>query len=228
MELPASRRSEIVGNLKEKSTLKQLVYDNTYSVMSQLKDILQEYAVEANEILEGSDRRIKLEYRDRGKHEAQLQMAGDILIFSMHTNVFQFERENIIWKNSYIQKDKNNSYCGVINIYNFLSDSFKFNRQNDEGYLIGRIFVNREMQYLVEGKRQVSFRHNNFGNGVINTESLTEIIESAIGYTLEFDLLVPPFDTIKIASVEQMNTKIENSRGQTGKRLGYQYNSDDI
>lgn len=228
MELPASRRSEIVGNLKEKSTLKQLVYDNTYSVMSQLKDILQEYAVEANEILEGSDRRIKLEYRDRGKHEAQLQMAGDILIFSMHTNVFQFERENIIWKNSYIQKDKNNSYCGVINIYNFLSDSFKFNRQNDEGYLIGRIFVNREMQYLVEGKRQVSFRHNNFGNGAINTESLTEIIESAIGYTLEFDLLVPPFDTIKIASVEQMNTKIENSRGQTGKRLGYQYNSDDI
>lgn len=228
MELPDSRRSEIVDTLKKKATLKQTVYDNTYSVMTQLKEILQEYAVEANELLEGADRRVKLEYRDRGKHEAQLQLAGDILIFSMHTNVFQFERENIIWKNSYVQKSKENSYCGVINIYNFLTDSFKYNRQSDEGYLIGRLFINREMQYLVEGKRQVSFRHNNFGNGVITTEALTEIIESAIGYTLEFDLLVPPFDTIKIASVEQMNTKIENSRQQTGKRMGYLYNSDDV
>lgn len=228
MELPDSRRSEIVDTLKKKATLKQTVYDNTYSVMTQLKEILQEYAVEANELLEGADRRVKLEYRDRGKHEAQLQLAGDILIFSMHTNVFQFERDNIIWKNSYVQKSKENSYCGVINIYNFLTDSFKYNRQSDEGYLIGRLFVNREMQYLVEGKRQVSFRHNNFGNGVITTEALTEIIESAIGYTLEFDLLVPPFDTIKIASVEQMNTKIENSRQQTGKRMGYLYNSDDV
>lgn len=228
MELPDSRRSEIVDTLKKKATLKQTVYDNTYSVMTQLKEILQEYAVEANELLEGADRRVKLEYRDRGKHEAQLQLAGDILIFSMHTNVFQFERDNIIWKNSYVQKSKENSYCGVINIYNFLTDSFKYNRQSDEGYLIGRLFINREMQYLVEGKRQVSFRHNNFGNGVITTEALTEIIESAIGYTLEFDLLVPPFDTIKIASVEQMNTKIENSRQQTGKRMGYLYNSDDV
>lgn len=228
MELPASRRTEIVDTLKQRASLKQLVHDNTYNVLMQLKEILQEYAVEANDILEGADRRIKLEYRDRGKHEAQLQLAGDILIFSMHTNVFQFERDNIIWKNSYVQKEKDNAYCGVINIYNFLTDSFKFNRINDEGYLIGRIFINREMQYLVEGKRQISFRHNNFGNGAITTDALTEIIESAIGYTLEFDLLVPPFDTIKIASVEQMNTKIENSRHQTGKRLGYQYNSDDV
>lgn len=228
MELPDSRRHEIVTTLRDKAILKQLIYDNTYSVMTSLKEILQEYAVEANDILEGVDRRIRLEYRDRGKHEAQLQMAGDILVFSMHTNVFQFERDNIIWKNSYVQKNRDNAYCGVINIYNFLSDSFKYNRQNDEGYLIGRIFINKDMQYLVEGKRQVSFRHNNFGNGAVTNEALTEIIESAIGYTLEFDLLVPPFDTIKIASVEQMNTKIENSRQQTGKRMGYLYNSDDV
>lgn len=226
--IDSSKRGEIIETLRNKSILKQKVFDNTYSVLMSLKEILEEYAVEANEVLEGSDRRIKLEYRDRGKFEAQLQLAGDILIFSMHTNVFQFERDNIIWKNSYVTQNKDNAYCGVIHIYNFLSDSFRYNRSSDEGYLIGRIFINREMQYLVEGKRQVSFRHNNFGQGVINTQALIEIVESAIGYTLDFDLLVPPFDTIKIASVEQMNTKIENSRLQTGKRLGYQYNSDDI
>lgn len=228
MELPASRRTEIVELLREKATLKQLIYDNTFAVLTELKDVLEEYAVEVNEMLDSSDRRIKLEYRDRGKHEAQLMMAGDILIFSMHTNVFHFERDNIVWKNSYVQKDKNNAYCGVINIYNFLSDSIRFNRNSDEGYLIGRIFINRENQYLVEGKRQINFRHTSFGNGAINTASLTEIIESAINYALNFDLLVPPFDTQKIVSVDQMNTKIENSRLQTGKRIGYHYNSDDV
>lgn len=223
-----SQQEQIVTKLKSKAGLKQLVYDNTYNTMVSLKEILQEYAVEANELLDSSDRRIKLEYRDRGKFEAQLQVAGDILIFSMHTNVFCFERENIIWKNSYVEKNSENAYCGVINIYNFLSDSFKYNRASDEGYLIGRIFVNRENMYLVEGKRQVSYRHNSFGQSAISHEALTDIIESAIGYAIDFDLLVPPYDAVKIASVDMMNTKIENSKLQTGKRLGYKYNSDDV
>ena len=60
-------------------------------------------------------------------------------------------------------RDRANSYCGVINIYTFLSDSFKFNRNADEGYLIGRIFVNRERSYFVEGKHQTSMRAMQFG-----------------------------------------------------------------
>lgn len=224
----SAKRQEIIETLKTKSTLKQQIFDNTHRSFGQLKEILQEYAVEVNEEIDGVDRRIKLEYRDRGKFEAQLQMAGDILLFSMHTNIFVFERENIVWQNSYVKKDKQNAYCGVIHIYNFLSDSFRYNRTADEGYLIARIFINREMQYMVEGKRQVSARHNNFGQGPISLDSLTEIVESAMAYTLDFDLLIPPYDTIKVVNVEQMNTKIENSKLQTGKRLGYQFRSDDV
>lgn len=226
---PAGKREQIVETLKTKSVLLQQIFDNTQQVFGQLKEILQEYAVEVNEQLEGaSDRRIKLEYRDRGKFEAQLQMAGDILIFSMHTNVFQFERENIIWQNSYVKQDKQNAYCGVINIYNFLSDSFRYNRSADEGYLVARIFINRDFQYMVEGKRQVTYRHDNFGQGAITPDALTEIIESTMAYTLDFDLLVPPYDTVKLVTVDQMNTKIENSKLQTGKRMGYQFRSDDV
>ncbi|WP_297829173.1 hypothetical protein [uncultured Rikenella sp.] len=226
---PAGKREQIVETLKTKSVLLQQIFDNTQQVFGQLKEILQEYAVEVNEQLEGaSDRRIKLEYRDRGKFEAQLQLAGDILIFSMHTNVFQFERENIIWQNSYVKQDKQNAYCGVINIYNFLSDSFRYNRSADEGYLVARIFINRDFQYMVEGKRQVTYRHDNFGQGAITPDALTEIIESTMAYTLDFDLLVPPYDTVKLVTVDQMNTKIENSKLQTGKRMGYQFRSDDV
>ena len=224
-----SKREQIIETLRTKSALLQHIFDNTQQVFGQLKEILQEYAVEVNEQLEGTtDKRVKMEYRDRGKFEAQLQMAGDILIFSMHTNVFQFERENIIWQNSYVKQDKQNAYCGIINIYNFLSDSFKYNRSADEGYLVARIFINRDFQYMVEGKRQVTFRHDRFGQGAITPEALTEIIENTMAYTLDFELLVPPYDTIKLVTVDQMNTKIENSKLQTGKRLGYQFRSDDV
>lgn len=223
------KREQIVETLKTKSALLQRIFDNTQQVFGQLKEILQEYAVEVNEQLEGvTDKRVKMEYRDRGKFEAQLQLASDILIFSMHTNVFQFERENIIWQNSYVKQDKQNAYCGVINIYNFLSDSFKYNRSADEGYLVARMFINRDFQYMVEGKRQVTYRHDNFGQGAITPEALTDIIENTMAYTLDFDLLVPPYDAVKLVSVDQMNTKIENSKLQTGKRLGYQFRSDDV
>jgi hypothetical protein len=45
---------------------------------------------------------------------------------------------------------------------------------------------------------------------------------------MEFDLLVPPYDTVKIATVGQAEAKIQHSRVITGKRLGFQFNSDDV
>lgn len=222
------KRNQITTTIKEKSTLKQQVFDVTQSVMHELKEILAEYASEVNEEIEGTDKRIKLEYRDRGKLEAQLQIAGDVLIFSMHSNVFKFDRSHPIWHNSYVEKDPINGYCGMINIYNFLSDSLRFNRTEDPGYLIARIFINRECQYFVEGKRQVEYRHNNFGQGAITTAAITDIVENSILYTLDFDLLVPPYELGKEITVESVNSKIEMSRLQTGKRLGYQFNADDV
>ena len=160
---PGSIRGSLIEKLSQKASLSQKVFDNTFSVFGRLKEVLHEMSSEIDDALEeeGKDE-VKIEYRDRGKFEAQLQIAEDILIFSMHSNVFEFNREHIIWQNSYVRDNRDNSYCGIINIYNFLSDSFKYNRSADEGYLIGRIFVNREMQYFVEGKRQISMKHNNF------------------------------------------------------------------
>ena len=159
----AAVNAAILSKISGKSALNQQVFDNTFSVFNALKETLHEMSSELDDRLEEMGHEVKIEYRDRGKFEAQLQVADDILIFSMHSNVFEFNREHIIWQNSYVRDNKANSYCGMINIYNFLSDSFKYNRSADEGYLIGRLFVNREKQYFVEGKRQISMRHNNFG-----------------------------------------------------------------
>ncbi|MEG0789576.1 MAG: hypothetical protein RSB23_04635 [Alistipes sp.] len=224
-----SLRAKILETIVRKSTLKQKIFDNTFSVFNELKEALLEMSSEMDDELDGKlDRRVRLEYRDRGKFEAQLQIANDLLIFQMHTDIFEFDSNHIIWQNPYVQADKANSYCGVINIYNFLSDSFKFNRNADEGYMIGRIFINREKSYFVEGKHQTSLRPMNFGKSEISREALIAMLESAIHYAINFDLLMPPYDDNKRVTVDQFNTKMDNSKFVTGKRRGYPFNVDDI
>ena len=222
-------REKILSAVVEKSTLKQRVFDNTFATFNVLKDTLLEMASEMDDALEGQlDKRVRLEYRDRGKYEAQLQIANDLLIFRMNTDVYEFDSNHIIWQNGYVQEDKANSYCGVINIYNFLSDSFKYNRYDDEGYLIGRLFINRERKFFVEGKRQTLVRPMGFGKAEIDREALVSIMETAINYAVNFDLLVPPYEDCKRVTVDQFNTKMDNSKFVTGKRLGYDFNVDDI
>ena len=222
------KKLAIIGTLKEKSLLKQKVYDNTLEAFSTVKDVLKGLSKEVNLTLDGIDPRIKLEYTDRSNFDAQIKVAGDILLFSMHSNIFQFDREHPAWKTPYIQKNKFNAYSGIINIYNFLADSLKYSRQDDLGYLIARIFINHEKQYFVEGKRQMGMLFTNYGSEEISKSSLQLIVETAIQYAMEFDLLVPPYDTVKIASVGQAEAKIQHSRVMTGKRLGFQFNSDDV
>jgi hypothetical protein len=222
------KKQEIISTLKEKSILKQKVYDNTFESFSVLKEVLKGLSKDINANLTGTDSRIRMEYTDRSNFDAQIKVAGDILLFSMHSNIFQFDRDHPAWKTPYIQKNKYNAYSGIINIYNFLADSFRYSRLDDLGYLIARIFINHEKQYFVEGKRQMGMLFTNYGNEEINKNSLQIIISTAIQYSLEFDLLVPPYDTVKIATVGQAEAKIQHSKVMTGKRLGFQFNSDDV
>jgi hypothetical protein len=62
----------------------------------------------------------------------------------------------------------------------------------------------------------------------LTKEYLKDIIETTIQYAVDFDLLVPPYDQVKIANVQQMQAEINHSRIQTGKRLGFKFNSDDV
>ena len=222
-------REKILATIINKSTLKQHIYDNTFTSFNELKDVLFEIASELDDDLDGKlDKRVRIEYRDRGKFEAQLQIASDLLIFRMHTDIFEFDSNHIIWQTEYVQNNRDNSYCGVIDIYNFLSDSFKFNRNADEGYLIGRIFINREKCFFVEGKRQTLVRPMAFGKEKITREDLIAIMETAINYAINFDLLVPSYEDNKRVTVDQFNSKMDNSKFVTGKRIGYEFNVDDI
>lgn len=222
------KKEQILKLISEKSVIKQQVYDKTYTTFNTVKSALTYISANFNANLIGLDKRVHLQYKDNGEFDAQLKVAGDLLVFSMHSNAFEFDRSHPVRQLSYIKDNPYSSICGMISIYNFLFDSFRYNRDEDLGYLIARIFVNKDGLYFVEGKRQMGYWCNNFGSGQIDDEVLRDIIYSAVQYSLEFDLLVPPYDNVKIVSVAQINSKIESSRLQTGKRLGFTFNSDDI
>jgi len=222
------QKVKIVETLQDKSVFKQKVHDNTEAAFVRIKSLLEALTREINRDISDTDKRIRLVYKENGKFDVTIKVAGDILVFSMHSNVFQFDRDHPVWKTPYIQKNKDNSYSGIISIYNFLSDSFKYSRLDDLGYLIARIFINHENQYFVEGKRQMAMLFSNYGNEELGREALKRIVFTAMQYSLEFDLLVPPYDSVKIASVGQLEKKIELSKMVTGKRLGFKFNSDDV
>ncbi len=217
---------EIASIIHRKGNLKLDVYERTLDAMKMMKEEAQKIINELHSIRTESKHNIPLEFKDKGDFEFEIKFAGDILIFMMHTNVFEFNRDHSIMKTLYIKKDQDRSYCGLINIYNFLADSFKYNRINDYGYLIGRIFINKENHYYIEGKREIAMIYNDFAKSVMDRESIRQILLSSILYTTNFDLLTPPYDDVKIVSVYEMQETIENMRIKTGKRLGFKFQAD--
>jgi len=220
------RTKELFDSLVKKATLKQTVYKNTIDTLKFIKtgmDYLEKNYIDINS---EDAKKIPFVYRDRSEFEAELRFAGDTLVFMMHTNVFELPRDHEVMKTQYIKEDKDRSYCGIINIFNFLSDSFKYNRVNDIGYLIGRIFINKDMHYFIEGKREIGFLYSSFDSSIINAEVACDILESAIKYTINFDLLTPPYDNVKEVTVQAFKAALDPMKIRTGKRLGFKFQAD--
>ncbi len=211
-----------------KGNLKQLVYNNTLEAFQLIKSAAREMEVEYREKYNKRNDMIPFILKDQGEFETHLQFAGDILVFMMHTNVFEFSRYHDVMLTTYIKEDKDRSYCGIINIYNFLADSFKYDRSNDLGYLIGRIFVNKDMCYFIEGKREIGLLYNNFGKEKLDKKATRQIMESAILYTVNFDLLTPPYDSQKEVTVMEMKSFMDSLALKTGKRLGFKFQADHL
>jgi hypothetical protein len=222
--LPANQL--IVETLQEKSFMKQAVYRKTEEAFGMVKEAAKALTKDLEKKVNSGDRKLEFKYQEKGDYEAMLTFAGDTLIFHMHSNVFNFDRSHFVWNSSYVKDDETRAYCGVINIYNFLTDSFRYNRESDLGYLIARIFINRENHYLVEGKRQLGFLYNDFPHAVIDQQAITNIIESSILYALDFDLLLPNYDQVKQVTISEIYAVSDALQQRTGKRLGFRFQAD--
>ncbi|MEZ4800338.1 MAG: hypothetical protein R2809_11320 [Flavobacteriales bacterium] len=219
---------ELIDRLiKEKSILKQDVFSSTVETFQDLKEVLKEVIDETNQRFGDADGRIEIYYRDRGDFQAEIKIAGDIIIFQMHSNVFQFDNEHPLWKSGYLKDHPENSYIGMISIYNFLADSFRYQRQMDIGYMIGRIFVNKDRHFMLQGKNQLGIMFNDFINSKLDKENLKKLIQTTIIYTLNFDLLIPPYEHTQAVTVDQIQTISNSQTLATGKRLGFQFGLDE-
>ncbi|CAN5218330.1 hypothetical protein BH09BAC5_BH09BAC5_24220 [soil metagenome] len=216
----------ILQLLKDKASLKQDVYKNVIEMFHELKKVVKEIAEDLRPKAAKIDKRLIVEFKDTSEFEAELHVAGDVLIFHVHTNIFEFDASHQMWKTSYVRDNPSNSFCGMINIYNFLADSFKYNRSNDLGYLVARVFLNKDKHYFVEGKRQLGFLYNDFSNKVLDKAELRKIVESSIVYCLNFDLFTPPFEEMKVVTIAQAQEESSMMSLKTGKRLGFRFQAD--
>ena len=221
-----TKLERIIETLGSKSSMKQDVYDNTLKAFGAFKVALSDLAEQLQE-KNGGDERVSVEYLERGDFEAELKIAGDVLIFYMHTNVFKLDPEHGVSKTKYAKEDDFRRYCGTISVYNFLSDSLKYSRVNDLGYMIARVLVNKENHFFVEGKGQLGFLFEKLEDNIIGKDVVRDLIESIVAYTLEFDLLAPPFGEVQAVSVHEILEATKFMSLSTGKRIGYSFQSDD-
>lgn len=224
---PIPPRQLISNLLTEKSRVKHDVYQIGRTAFGWFREAIHELVNSLSSEFLGDKRfNIKLNAVNRGDSEVIATIGGDTLIFQLHSNVFMFERSHAIWQTGYLREDESRGYCVVINVYNFLSDSLLYNRERDIGYLIARIFINKDGHYFVEGKRQLGFLYNQFHAAVLTTEEARKVVESTVLYTLDFDLLLPQYDQVKIVTVSDIQATSSMLVQQTGKRLGFHFSAD--
>ncbi len=212
-------------HLKGKGNLKQKVYQKTLSVFDELKELIEQHSKDLNNMCK--EDLFDIKYSENGKFEAELQFAGDVLTFNMHTNVFNFPDEFFIHQSPYVLEDENRKYCGMIEVYNFLADSFKYSRYGDSGYLVARIFINHEGHFFIEGEDQLGFLFKDFDNLVMNKDVLALVIEQAMIFSIDFDLWAPLYQEIKEITVGERIQQTGTITHKTSKRLGFVFSNEE-
>ncbi len=211
----------IVKLLVEKGTLKQKIFDNTLETLRLIKQISRQLETELNsQLTHVKDARINLRFRNISPFQAELKVAGDLLVFFMHSNIFKFNEKTKPWKNEYLKNDPLNAYVGIIRIYNFLADSFKYNRTEDLGLLLTRIFVDKNKNLWLE---QLTLNNKTVFSSEplpITPELIRQILEQNILFAMNFDLEVLDYETVKLTTVNDI-IEARKIGSPTGKIVGF-------
>lgn len=223
MESNLARIKEI---MLKKSSAKQLAFRNTKEVFAQIRTTATNLAKELQQEVNEKDPSVEIKFYEKSEYEVHLKFSGDTLVFMMHTNIFSFEPSHYLFQSDYVKKDSTKQFCGMIQIYNFLADSIKYNREGDQGYLVGRLFVNKENHFFIEGKRPLSIRYSDLSKETISLEIIQFILLECMQFCLNFDLIVPPVEQVNLISVEQKNLMSYSSGIPTGKMMGFRNQND--
>lgn len=210
---------KIVAALESKAVMKQGIFRSTKAVFNHLKEIAREIARVLAEHFEKVDKSVVIEFQDKNEFEFHLKFSGDVLTFTMHTNVTTLLDEHVILKSPYVIEEPARGFFGSILVYNFMADSIKYNRLDDLGYLVARLLINKDGHFYIEGVRQLNFLFPDIAKNEITSEILMAFVEHAMIAAIEQDLVSPNFQDILIVSLE---IKQANAVVNSGAKVGFQ------
>ena len=217
------RMNELVDLLADKATLKQEIFENTVNTFHDIRDIVHSIS----DKIRASDKinldKLRVDFEHINDFEFQLKVGGDVIVFMMQSNVVALPFDHYHQKSKYIKKDWKRAYFGQIMIYDFIADSIKFNRIDDVGYLIERIFLNLDNHFFVEGLKNIAYQYPDIATNTIDKETLARLVEEAIYVSIDTDLVSTSFAENFNMTVEQRMIK----RGKvSGKKVGFQMSSE--
>jgi hypothetical protein len=220
-----NNRKDLLNLLENKITLKQDIIEDVKEAFELLRTVLNQEVDFFKSKL--TDNRIRMFIEDKSGTEIKAFVGSDCLIFHMHANIFLLPETHPLWKTDYLKDDFTKGYFGIIYIYNFLAESMLKQRLGDPGYLIGRIFINKEGHFFVEGQKEIVKNFKPISDANICDDSMRYIIQSSFAYAINFDLLSPPYEMVSQINVQQAIAIANSISLQTGKRLGYQFEKDE-
>jgi hypothetical protein len=219
METEQDPLEHIQQMLENKSTAKQITYKILISAFETLAKESRRVVGELKKKVKPSDQDVTVDFKRINEHEFQVKLAGDLLIFVVHTNIVTFGEEHDVMKDPYIKLNEFNKYFGQIMIYNFMSDSIKFNRVNDPGYLLARLLVNHEGRYIVEGEGKLGVVYSHISPSPITEHDLNILVKLALTLAIENDLMAPPYPQVKFITLYQKLEKTQELGA--GQKIGF-------
>ncbi|SHJ63278.1 hypothetical protein SAMN02745146_3589 [Hymenobacter daecheongensis DSM 21074] len=222
-EAPADRLDQIFEGLKQKSIAKQAIFRNTGAAFDMLRMVTQELVVELSRKLSPVDSSVLVEYRPVNDMEFHIKFSGDLLVFVMHSNIITFPEDYGPMASKYVEEDFRRRFFGHIMAYNFMADSIKYQRLNDPGYLIGRLLINIENHYFLEGVQQLELPDNDMADNFLTPDMLRLFVESAMIASVNNDLIAPPMQDIQKITVKQ---KLENQQVSRGSKVGFSFSNE--
>lgn len=216
------RLDDIVNGLHQKSVTKQAIYRNTKATFERMKDIAQDIVGELTERVTKQDADVLIEYRNISEFEFHVKFSGDMLMFIMHSNVITFPEDYELMRNAYIEEDFRRRFFGQILAYNFMADTLKYNRLDDPGYLVGRMLVNIDRHFVIEGVKQMDLPYDRISQNVINNKTLRLIIESAMVAAVNNDLMGQDVSEIERITLKQKHENMITQPRKVGFRVSHE------
>jgi hypothetical protein len=213
----------IKNMLENKSTAKQTTYRHLCAAFSTLEHRAKEIIDELKKRAKPGDSDVTVEFNRINDQEFDVKLAGDMLIFVMNTNIVTFDDAHPILNEDYIREKEVNRYFGQIMIYNFMSDSMKFNRMNDPGYLLARLMINHENRFFIEGEKELS-AYNRISERELTEEDLMALVKIVLKMAIENDLVAPAFTQMKSITLNQKKDHTLELGGaqKIGFRMSYE------